>query len=120
MPIAASRISIRDYGCGIPAEALPRIFDPYFTTKPAGSGLGLATAYAIALCEEATLSGKGFDTALLDLTVRGGMGGVEAAARLREIDPSITSSLTPSAPFARDSATPQHLPRSAEPLGSCA
>src|SRR5262249_50942170 len=41
------RISIRDYGCGIPADVLPRIFDPYFTTKPGGSGLGLATAYAI-------------------------------------------------------------------------
>jgi two-component system, cell cycle sensor histidine kinase and response regulator CckA len=41
------RISIRDYGCGIPADVLPRIFDPYFTTKPGGNGLGLATAYAI-------------------------------------------------------------------------
>ena len=41
------RISVRDYGCGIPADVLPRIFDPYFTTKPGGSGLGLATAYAI-------------------------------------------------------------------------
>jgi len=41
------RISVRDYGCGIPPEILPRIFDPYFTTKPGGSGLGLATAYSI-------------------------------------------------------------------------
>ena len=40
-------ISILDYGCGIPADVLPRIFDPYFTTKPNGSGLGLATSYAI-------------------------------------------------------------------------
>ena len=41
------RISILDYGCGIPADVLPRIFDPYFTTKSSGSGLGLATSYAI-------------------------------------------------------------------------
>ena len=41
------RISIRDFGCGIPVDVLPRIFDPYFTTKPGGRGLGLATAYAI-------------------------------------------------------------------------
>ena len=41
------RISIRDYGQGIPPEMLQQIFDPYFTTKPGGSGLGLATAYAI-------------------------------------------------------------------------
>ncbi len=41
------KISVRDRGIGIPAEHLPRIFDPYFTTKQKGSGLGLASAYAI-------------------------------------------------------------------------
>jgi CheY-like chemotaxis protein len=163
------RVSIRDYGSGIPAEALPRIFDPYFTTKPGASGLGLATAYAIvakhnghiavesepgrgtvftvdlpasseslapqapivcevepgtgrilvmddeeairnllkavltklgydvqtardgaeaiALYEEAEAAGERFDAVLLDLTVSGGMGGIEAAARLKELDP---------------------------------
>ncbi len=168
---ARVRISIRDYGCGIPADVLPRIFDPYFTTKPGGSGLGLATAYAIiakhggslsveskpgdgtvftidlpasqespapqapiaahmqtgterllvmddeealrklleavltnlgyevqtardgaeaiALCENAKASGRRFDAVLLDLTVSGGMGGIEAAARLKELDPSV-------------------------------
>lgn len=40
-------ISIRDYGVGIPPVHLTRIFDPYFTTKPKGSGLGLATCYSI-------------------------------------------------------------------------
>ena len=165
------RISILDYGHGIPADVLPRIFDPYFTTKPRGNGLGLATAYAIvakhggnlsvkskpgqgsvftidlpaspqrpecqapavtrlqtgterllvmddeeglrkllatilgklgyevvtardgaeaiALCEDAKASGRGFDAALLDLTVSGGMGGIEAAAKLKECDPSL-------------------------------
>ena len=164
------RISIRDYGYGIPADVLPRIFDPYFTTKPTGSGLGLATTYAIvtkhgghisvesqpgegtvfaidlpaspegptttapivnnmetgtervlvmdddddvrylvgvvlsnlgyevetawdgaeaiAIYERAKLVGKSFDVVLLDLTVRGGMGGIETAAKLKEIDPS--------------------------------
>jgi PAS domain S-box-containing protein len=41
------KISVVDHGCGIPADILPNIFDPYFTTKTHGSGLGLATAYAI-------------------------------------------------------------------------
>jgi PAS domain S-box-containing protein len=40
-------ISIADQGVGIPQEHLHRIFDPYFTTKPTGSGLGLATTYSI-------------------------------------------------------------------------
>jgi PAS domain S-box-containing protein len=164
------RVSVRDYGCGIPTDALPRIFDPYFTTKPSGRGLGLATAYAIVsrhgghisvesmvgvgttfnidlpasemapslhepiyaapnyvsaqvlvmddeealrrllerlltlkgytvrcakdgaeaieLYEAAKLAGHPFDVALLDLTISGGMGGIETAARLRERDPS--------------------------------
>ena len=41
------RINIRDEGAGIPEECLKRIFDPYFTTKPKGNGLGLATTYSI-------------------------------------------------------------------------
>jgi len=37
-------IVIRDRGVGIPADTLPRVFDPYFTTKRGGTGLGLAIA----------------------------------------------------------------------------
>ena len=162
------KISIRDSGCGISPDVMPRIFDPYFTTKPEGSGLGLATAYAIvdkhggrisvhstpgigtvfsvelpastespvvhaptvahpqtgserillmddeealrvlfravlarlgydvetacdgteaiSLYEQASADGKRFDAVLLDLTVIGGMGGVETAAKLKELD----------------------------------
>jgi PAS domain S-box-containing protein len=42
------QIRITDHGVGIPAENIPRIFDPYFSTKARGSGLGLATAYSVA------------------------------------------------------------------------
>ena len=41
------RIAIQDHGVGIAEDYLKKIFDPYFTTKPKGSGLGLATAYSI-------------------------------------------------------------------------
>jgi CheY-like chemotaxis protein len=41
------KISVQDQGVGIPEKVLPKIFDPYFTTKNKGSGLGLATAYSI-------------------------------------------------------------------------
>ncbi|MFC1928917.1 MEDS domain-containing protein [Chloroflexota bacterium] len=40
-------ISIEDHGIGISDEHLKRIFEPYFTTKQKGDGLGLATAYSI-------------------------------------------------------------------------
>ncbi|MEJ2033332.1 MAG: PAS domain S-box protein, partial [Deltaproteobacteria bacterium] len=40
-------VAIRDEGMGIDKKTLPRIFDPYFTTKEKGSGLGLATSYSI-------------------------------------------------------------------------
>jgi signal transduction histidine kinase/ActR/RegA family two-component response regulator len=165
------RISIRDDGPGISPEVLRRIFDPYFTTKSGGNGLGLATAYAIvvkhgghisadstpgdgteftvdlpasletpqfqaalnvpvqtgterllvmdddeslrilfkavltqlgydvqtagdgaeavALYETTKAADRPFDAVLLDLTVTGGMGGVEAAAKLKELDPSL-------------------------------
>ena len=49
-PLAAGpyvRVAIRDSGTGIPREHLDRIFDPYFTTKSRGRGLGLAVCHSI-------------------------------------------------------------------------
>lgn len=43
----ALRLEIRDTGMGIAPDALPHIFDPYFTTKGQGTGLGLATVHKI-------------------------------------------------------------------------
>lgn len=41
------KVSIKDEGAGIPQKYLEQIFDPYFSTKERGTGLGLASAYAI-------------------------------------------------------------------------
>jgi len=41
------KIEVEDHGNGIPAEQLGRVFDPYFSTRPKGTGLGLATVYSI-------------------------------------------------------------------------
>lgn len=41
------KLTIRDQGVGIPEKYLNKIFDPYFTTKQTGNGLGLATCYSI-------------------------------------------------------------------------
>jgi signal transduction histidine kinase len=38
---------VRDTGCGIAEDILERVMDPYFTTKPEGTGLGLAMVYKI-------------------------------------------------------------------------
>ena len=167
------KITVQDSGRGIPKEVLSNIFDPYFTTKAEGSGLGLTTAYAIVIKHEGyitiasevdggttvviylpasqkatvsaqthasiPLSGSGrllimddeaivrnvlrqlleslgytvecvqdgteavaayqraqaagqpFAVVILDYTIPGGMGGLEALARLRALDPQVTA-----------------------------
>ncbi|MDA8242135.1 MAG: PAS domain S-box protein [Nitrospiraceae bacterium] len=164
-------ISVQDGGTGIDGQYLQKIFDPYFTTKEKGSGLGLATSYSIirnhgglidvtselgkgstffiylpaieaekdiketaavspvvrkgkilvmddealvrSIAEElikaqghevdlaehgeaaiekyrsAKESGRPFDVVILDLTIRGGMGGRDTLERLSVIDPGI-------------------------------
>jgi two-component system cell cycle sensor histidine kinase/response regulator CckA len=161
------RVRVIDEGGGIDPKHIDRIFDPYFTTKSSGTGLGLATAHSIvarhgghltvqstlgrgatfdvylpasdgqsttrseqphaatrtrvllmdddenvrwmtrrvlessgfdvADCgdgeaaileyERARAAGEPFRVVVLDLVVRGGLGGVETLARLRAIDP---------------------------------
>lgn len=164
------KLTVRDHGAGIHKKNLPKIFDPYFTTKQGGSGLGLASAYSIAkkhggtitveskvgsgtafyvylpasggkvikeehiegsdfrsarillmddeedvrdsvasalslhgfeaeIAEDGTgavkayirarKSGKPFDAIVMDLTVRGGMGGIEAVREIQKTDPDV-------------------------------
>lgn len=50
LPLSPGRyvkLEVTDNGPGIPPHIMDRVFDPYFTTKREGSGLGLATTYAI-------------------------------------------------------------------------
>jgi signal transduction histidine kinase len=51
-----AKVEIADEGVGIPAKVLPRIFDLYFTTKPRGSGIGLAMTYRILQLHGGTLA----------------------------------------------------------------
>jgi PAS domain S-box-containing protein len=164
------RISVKDFGKGISEEDLEKIFDPFYTTKEQGSGLGLATAFsivkrhsgylkvqsekdvgttftiylpatlkhnyatpasedkrpadgrrillmddeifvrdavgemltstgysvvfaedgtaAIRLYKDASKAGESFDAVIMDLTIQGGMGGLEAVKKLLDFDPT--------------------------------
>ncbi|MBF0559853.1 MAG: PAS domain S-box protein, partial [Nitrospirae bacterium] len=181
-------ISIKDNGIGISEENLLKIFDPYFTTKAKGSGLGLATSYsiiknhggaihvssesgkgttfyvylpavetdkkipethelspvvreakillmddeelirniaremievlghevelaehgeeAISKYNAAIASGSPFDIVILDLTIRGGMGGRETMERLTEVHPKIRAIV--SSGFSDDSVVSEY------------
>lgn len=82
-------VRVRDHGHGIPEDRLARVFDPYFTTKPDGAGLGLTTAYAIARNHGGLLtlesSGKGGAVAVLLLPAARGQ---EATAGLELPNPA--------------------------------
>jgi signal transduction histidine kinase len=64
------RISFTDTGGGISAENLSRVFDPYFTTKPTGSGLGLMIVRRIVREHGGELSLESTEGKGLKLTIR--------------------------------------------------
>jgi signal transduction histidine kinase len=47
---------VQDDGCGIAPENLDKIFEPFFSTKPKGTGLGLAVSYGIVKAHGGELS----------------------------------------------------------------
>ena len=51
----AVAIHIRDEGVGIAQETLDKVFNPYFTTKPDGVGLGLAMAKKVMTAHQGTI-----------------------------------------------------------------
>lgn len=57
------RIVVRDTGPGIPADALPKIFLPFFTTKPQGTGLGLALVQKIIVSHGGTIEARNIPAA---------------------------------------------------------
>lgn len=91
-------ISVRDRGCGIPQEMLPRIFDRSFTTKESGYGFGLASSRAIIQKHGGQIraaSKPGVGTEFLVFLPSAPEGSVVKSAT-REVAPPMTLSEAPS------------------------
>jgi|SRR5579862_2338810 len=52
----SATVRVRDNGCGIPAEKIERIFNPFFTTKEKGTGLGMAISKKIIEAHEGSIN----------------------------------------------------------------
>jgi two-component system, sporulation sensor kinase E len=52
---AHATVRVRDNGCGIPVDKIDRIFNPFFTTKEKGTGLGMAISKKIVEAHEGTI-----------------------------------------------------------------
>lgn len=55
------QVRVKDNGGGIPESALAKIFDPYFTTKPKGTGIGLYMSRMIMQHMDGTLAARNAD-----------------------------------------------------------
>jgi len=54
----AATVRVRDNGCGIPADQLDRIFNPFFSTKETGTGLGMAISRKIVEAHDGTIEAQ--------------------------------------------------------------
>jgi two-component system, NtrC family, sensor kinase len=67
-PAGEGVVEIQDTGTGMPPEVLARLFEPFFTTRPASTGLGLSVSHAIVTSLGGTLraeSREGVGTTLM-------------------------------------------------------
>jgi len=69
---AALAVQVIDTGCGMSPEVLERVFDPFYTTKPAGQGTGLGMSQVFAFCRQSdgevqisSTEGEGTSVAML-------------------------------------------------------
>jgi C4-dicarboxylate-specific signal transduction histidine kinase len=63
-------VSLRDSGPGFPSGIVDQLFEPFFSTKAEGTGMGLAIAHSIIEAHGGTLSGKNCDDGGACFTVR--------------------------------------------------
>nr|WP_208417506.1 ATP-binding protein [Sphingopyxis panaciterrae] len=99
---AALAVQVIDSGCGMSPEVLERVFDPFYTTKPAGQGTGLGMSQVFAFCRQSggevqitSTEGEGTRVAMLLPVARAGEAGTaQADADDQVAAPTLTDALS--------------------------
>ena len=89
-------ITITDQGCGIPEDQLGQVFDPYFSTKETGSGLGLSICHSIVIKHGGTISVQSEGNEGTTFTI-----GLPASTKLKKTEEGSVSEPTEKTPTFR-------------------
>ncbi len=111
-------VRIRDNGCGIPADKIPKIFNPFFTSKQNGTGLGLGVAKKVIEAHRGAIDVTSTVGAGTEFAISVPLADAEREARPQEADASADSAVPSAEPVRPAIAAPATRPIVVAPAGA--